>query len=283
MIPYFNAEREQYLEYDISSLIYRLSAPEKPVLGILSTLPLDTGAGGMAAALQGQAQPYAIYTELTQTFTTQMLDPSINRIPANVAVLMVVHPAGGLSAAAQYAIDQFVLKGGRALVFVDPNSELAAAGAGMDPRGGAQPASDLPRLLAAWGVGYNPGKVIADRDLAQRVQVSSDPRNPVASYPIWLHLGAAQFNATDMVTANLQALNLASAGALHALKSATTTSTPLVKSSELAMLVDSEEVRFNPRAAGFDGADPADGENFVIAARVSAPRRPRSPTGRQRR
>ena len=85
---------------------------------------------------------------------------------------MVVHPAS-LSAAQLYAIDQFVLGGGRALIFVDPNSELAQAGGGMDPRGGGAPMSDLPKLFQAWGVGFNPGKVVADRALAQRVQVSA--------------------------------------------------------------------------------------------------------------
>ena len=188
--------------------------PQKPVLGIISSSPIDTGAGGMSAALQGAAQPYAIYSELNETYATQMLDPSLSRIPANVAVLLVVHPAS-LSAAQLYAIDQFVLGGGRALIFVDPNSELAQAGGGMDPRAGGVPMSDLPKLFQAWGVGYNPGKVVADKALAQRVQVSSDPRNPVASYPIWLHLTASQFVSKDTITANLQSMNLASTGALR--------------------------------------------------------------------
>ncbi|MEJ1970673.1 MAG: Gldg family protein [Rhizomicrobium sp.] len=269
-IPYFTSEREQYLEFDLSTLIYHLSQPEKPVLGIVSSLPLDTGAGGMQAALQGAAQPYAIYSELAQTYTTQMLDPSANAIPRNISVLMIVHPAG-LGAAALYAIDQFVLKGGRALVFVDPNSELATAGGGMDPRGGGNPESDLPQLFHAWGVGYTPAKVIADRALAQRVQVSSDPRNPVASYPIWLHLGQPQFDAKDTVTANLQALNLASAGALHPLKGATTSFSPLVRSSDQAALLDTESVRFNPRPQDLMGTINPTGERFVIAARISGP------------
>ncbi|HEY0302623.1 MAG TPA: Gldg family protein, partial [Rhizomicrobium sp.] len=227
---------------------------------------------GMQAALQGNAQPYAIYSELTQTYTTQMLDPSASVVPANISVLMVVHPAG-LSAAALYAIDQFVLRGGHALVYVDPNSELAQAGAGMDPRGGGDPSSDLPKLFQAWGVGYTPGKVIADRLLAQRVQVSSDPRNPVASYPVWLHLTQAQFDPKDTVTANLQTLNLASAGALHALKGATTRFAPLVRSSGEAALLDTEMVRFNPRPQDLIGAIRPTGESFVIAARIFGPAR----------
>ncbi len=135
-IPYFTSEREQYLELDLTTLIYHLSQPAKPVLGIISSLPLDTGAGGMQAAMQGNAQPYAIYSELAETYTTQMIDPSAGSIPANVSVLMVVHPAG-LSAAQEYGIDQFVLKGGHALIFVDPNAELAQAAAAAWTRAAA--------------------------------------------------------------------------------------------------------------------------------------------------
>src|SRR6185312_4987075 len=138
VIPYFTSEREPFLEFDLSTLIFHLSQPEKPVLGIVSGLPLE-GASGMAALQGGGAQPYAIYTELQQTYTTQMIEPSANGIPANVSVLMIVHPSS-LSAAMLYAIDQFVLKGGRALVFVDPNSELSM-GSGMGD--GSNPASDL--------------------------------------------------------------------------------------------------------------------------------------------
>jgi len=277
VIPYFTTEREQYLELDLTTLIYHLSQPAKPVLGIISSLPLDTGAGGMQAALQGASQPYAIYSELADTYTSQMLDPSANQIPSNVSVLMIVHPAG-LSAATLYAIDQFVLKGGHALVFVDPNAELAQA-SGADPRGGANPASDLPELFHAWGIGYTPAKVIADRELAQRVQVSADPRNPVASYPIWLHLTQADFDPKDPVTASMQTLNLASAGALHPLRGATTTFLALARSSDQASLLDVESIRFNPRPEDLLGAINPTGERFVIAARVSGPAATAFPSG----
>lgn len=278
VIPYFTSEREPYLEYDLSTLIYHLSTPTKRVLGIITSLPLDTGPGGMAAALQGNAQPNTIYSELSESFATQILDPSLSRIPQNVAVLMIVHPTN-LSAAQLYAIDQFVLSGGRALVFVDPNSELAQAGGGIDPRGGGAPVSDLPRLFKTWGVSFNPDKVIADRALAQRVQVSSDPRNPVASYPIWLHLSAADFAHNDTITSNLQSLNLASAGALYPANHATTTFMPLVRSSTEAALIDSEQVRFNPRPQDLMAIIQPTGQAFTIAARVTGPAKTAFPDG----
>jgi ABC-type uncharacterized transport system involved in gliding motility auxiliary subunit len=276
-IPFFSQDREGYLEYDITSLIYKLSNPKKPVVGVLSSLPLETGAGGMAAMMQGQSQPYAIYQELAQSYTTQPIDPSFDSIPKSIDVLMIVDPTS-LSQAQLYAIDQFVLGGGHALVFVDPNSELAQAGAAQMGGASGAPQSTLP-LLRAWGVDYDMNKVVGDRLLAQRVQLGSDARNPVASYPIWLHLTNANFDSKDQVTSNLQALNLASAGALSALPGATTTFTPLVSSSDQAGLLNVSEVRMNAQPTDLMNEIQATGKNYALAARVSGPVKTAFPHG----
>jgi ABC-type uncharacterized transport system involved in gliding motility auxiliary subunit len=277
-IPYFSEEREGDLEYDISSLVYRLSNPKKPLVGIISTLPLDTGAGGMQAALQGQARPYVIYEEMTQTYATKMLDPNFASIPSDVDVLMIVNP-GPMTPQQLYAIDQFVLGGGRALVFVDPDSEIAAAGQGQGGEGGAPPTSDLPSLFRTWGVAYDPSKVVADRALAQSVQTSSDPRNPVTQYPIWLKLESKQFASKDQITASLQALNLASVGSLAPGKGATTNFTPLVWSSKEASLFEAQTVRANLQPQDMIAAVEPTGQNYVLAARISGPAKTSFPAG----
>ncbi len=271
VIPFFSQDREKFLEYDLTSLIYRLSHPKKPIIGIISALPLDTGAGGMAAMMQGQAQPFAIYTELARAYKTQMLGADFDKIPAGVDVLLIAHPPT-LTEKQQQAIDQFVIKGGRALVFVDPMSELTQGQSqgGMDPQAGGPIASDLPHLLRAWGVGYTPRKVVGDKELAQRVQ-SNDPNNPIALYPVWLHLKTANFSSKDLVTSTMQTLNIASAGALHPLKGATTTFTPLITSSKQAGLLDAEQVRMNARPQDLMDSIQPTGEQIVIAARVSGP------------
>ena len=278
-LPYFSPDREPFLEYDVTSLIYRLSNPKKPQIGIISSLPLDTGAGGMAAALQGQGQPFAIYQELAETYATQMVDPTFKQIPQGLDVLMIVHPVR-LTNAQLYAIDQFVLSGGRALIFVDPNSEIAqaSAGGGVD-QGAGPPSSDLPQLFKAWGISYDPDKIVGDRALAQRVQVSSDPRNPVASYPIWLHLTQDDFAPKDPVTASLQTLNLASVGALRQARGASTTFAPLVTSSDEASLLDAAEVRFNPRPQDLMASIQPTGDRYAIAARITGPARTAFPQG----
>jgi ABC-type uncharacterized transport system involved in gliding motility auxiliary subunit len=212
----------------------------------------------------GAAQPNMIYAQLKQSYDTQMLDPGFTAIPRDIDVLLIAQPAH-LSAQQSFAIDQFVLGGGRALIFVDPNSEMASMASG----GGEPSVSDLPSLLKSWGVVYNPQKVLADRKLAQQVQTSNDPRNPTARYPIWLHLNADNFDHSDQVTAQLQAMNLASAGALSPAKGATTTFTPLVSSSDQADLLDAAQVRATPRPQDLWNAIHPAGSPYTIAARIS--------------
>jgi ABC-type uncharacterized transport system involved in gliding motility auxiliary subunit len=273
VIPFFSPEREGLLEYDITSLIYRLSAPKKYKVAILSGLPL---AGDMQAMMAGRGRPYALYQELAQTYKTDMLPPDFTAVPAGTDVLMIVQP-GTLSDAQTYAIDQFVLKGGRALVFVDPNSELAQ-GSAMQP-GQEASSSTLPRLFQAWGIHFDTTKEIADLQLAQHVQLSRD--GPAMSYPVWLHLTADQFSDTDPVTANLKVVNLGSAGSFRPLKNATTKFTSLMGSTEKAALIDVAQARLqamtNPESVA--ASVTPTGEEYILAARLTGPAKTAFPGG----
>ncbi|HEX3945105.1 MAG TPA: Gldg family protein [Rhizomicrobium sp.] len=276
-IPFFANDREPYLEYDLSSLVYRLSHPKRPKIAILSSLPLQAGPGGMMAMLQGNARPYVLYQQLTQTYQTQMLSPGDPKIPDGTDLLLIVHPAA-MSDQQSYAIDQFVLRGGRVLALVDPRSDLAAsASQGFQRSLGATP-SDMPKLFKAWGIEYNPGKVVGDRDVAQPVQ-SNDPRSPIQAYPIWLHLTADQFNHSDQVTANLQTLNLATAGALAPIKGATTTFVPLISSSPDASLLDVAQIRTASQPDQLMNEIVPTGHPFTIAARISGEAKTAFPKG----
>jgi len=276
IIPYFTPDREGLLEYDLSSLLYRLSTPKKHKIAILAGLPLDTGSGGMQAMMQGRSRPFAIYQELSQAYQTEILPPDFSAIPADADVLMIVHP-GTLSDVQTYAIDQFVLKGGRALVFVDPNSELAAGG-GMDPNVSV-PASSLPRLFQSWGVSFDTHKEVGDLKLAQRVQLSREGQ-PLL-YPIWLHLTDEYLSDDDPVTANLKVLNLASAGSLRPLKNASTKFTSLVGSSNQAALLDVNQVRAQSMSNPEEIANTIapSGQEYIIAARLTGPAKTSYPEG----
>jgi ABC-type uncharacterized transport system involved in gliding motility auxiliary subunit len=121
VVPFFDQAREQYLEYDLTSIIYKLSTPQRPKLGIMAGLPLEAGSGGLMAAIQGTSQPFTIYTQLRSVYDVQNIEPTATASRRH-------HDAdgrasAGFSDAAMYAIDQFVLRGGHAIVFVDPLSE----------------------------------------------------------------------------------------------------------------------------------------------------------------
>jgi ABC-type uncharacterized transport system involved in gliding motility auxiliary subunit len=280
VVPFFDQNREQYLEYDLTSLIYRLSNPKKPKLGVLTALPLETGAGGLQAALQGNSQPYVIYQQLRDTFDVQMLDANVDRIPADISTLFIAHPSG-FSPQAQYAIDQFVLRGGHAIVFVDPLSEAMSAGNQGGPGDpNDKSSSSLPALFRAWGIDYDPTKVVTDAELAQQVQVGGAGGAPqVVDYIAWLRATPANFATNDPVTGNLQQLNIATAGTIKASQGATTHFTPLVSSSSNAALVDATVVRMtqNPRdlIRRFEGT----GAKYTIAARVDGPAKTAFPNG----
>ena len=268
VITYFAPEREAFLEYDLTELVYSLIRIEKPVLGILSTLPLDVGPGGMMAAMQGQSQPFLIYDQMQESFDVRMVEQDTDRIDPEITALMVVHPAE-LPAQTRYAVDQFVLRGGRALVFVDPLSELASTTGPMGQPAGPQSQSDIKDLFDAWGVEYDPGQVVGDLGQALRVQTGADGARPFSDYVVWLGLQKENMNDKDLVSADLNLLQLASVGHLAAKDGASSRFTALMQSTSRSMLYDSETVRQNLDPDELLLAFEPTPQRYTFAARVS--------------
>lgn len=255
IISYFATDREPYLEYDLSSLLYRLSNPDKPKVALITSLPLEQ------SQQQGQQQPPpAILTALRQTYQVNVLQAGFTQIPPGIAMLMIAHPAP-LNPAQLSAIGDFVKKGGRVLAFVDPLSEMAQAA-------GAWPSSDLAPLLRNWGIVYSPGQVVLDRQLAQRVSTGNDPRAPNVTYPLWLHLTKEDFDSRDPITANLQNLNLASVGALFPAPGAAGKFERLILSSDQASLMPAAQVTANNDPTQLLTMVHPTGQRFTLAARV---------------
>ena len=203
LIPYLAPEREAFLEYDLTKLIQALSMPKKPLIGLLDgTHELD-GSEGPNAALE----------QVKQLFTVRMLSSDVTVIDPAIAVLLLVHPKN-LNPGLRYAIDQYVLGGGHALIFVDPEAETAGS---ADPRtGGIQGGgtSDLPDLFRAWGIGYDPLHVVGDWSQALRIQAQSLGRQVVTDYPPYIAVTPPYLKADDPVTGNLKSINMITAGAL---------------------------------------------------------------------
>ena len=269
IIPFFQQGREAFLEYEISRLIQTLAQPERPVVGLLTQLPLD---GGFDVLSQQPTGPWMVLEEMRQAFNLRPLQPDVDQIPNEVSILMLVHPKS-LSTQTLYAIDQFVLRGGRLLVFVDPYSESDTEGQldlGLPELNTGLPASNLEPLFKAWGLRLIPDKVVADPPYAIAVNVEGQSRS--VPYPGWLSLPAAAFDSQDLVSSELENLTMATAGALEPLPNATTRFTRLVRSSSSAVLVDAQRVvgLENP-ASLLRGITTAAGASYTLAARLQGP------------
>lgn len=270
-VPFFTDEREQYLEYDVARMIQNLSRPTRPVLGIVTNLPLDTGVGGLMSAMRGESLPFMIYEELQNRFEIEFLEQQFQAVPDKVDVLMIAHPRP-LDEPTLYAIDQFVMRGGHILAFVDPHSEVSlTSGPNGEPIRGYTEASDLGPLLKSWGIDYDPTKIVGDRQIAQRVRTGLDARRQESDYVIWLAVPRANVDAEDLVTADVSRLNLGTAGSLTPAKDATTVFAPLVTTTEDSRLYDVEEVKAGPRPDDLLRDFVPTDESYVIAARVSGP------------
>jgi ABC-type uncharacterized transport system involved in gliding motility auxiliary subunit len=275
-ISNFQADREEFLEYDVAKLINELGTPKKPVIGLLSSLGLQ----GQFNPMTGQmGEPWPILTQLQELFSIRSLTADVDHIDKDVDVLMLVHPKS-LTPKTLYAIDQFVMRGGRILLFVDPNSGADTSGQDpSNPLAGAMAdhSSNLAPLLAAWGVDYDATKVVGD--LERGLEVRTSMQSPPVRHIGILGLARRDMNQSDVVTASLEKINLATAGALAAHPGAKTTFEPLLLSSAGAEPMPAQ--RFNALtdpATLRDGFKPT-GVRYALAARVTGPVESAFPNG----
>jgi ABC-type uncharacterized transport system involved in gliding motility auxiliary subunit len=278
-IPVFLEDREKFLEYDLTALIHRLTREKKPMVGVVSNLPLDTGLGGLEMAMQGQSQPFYIFEQLRLDYDTKFLEQDFDRVPADIDVLLVVHPKE-LNQRTLYAIDQFVMRGGRVFAMLDPLSELSQVrGPNGQPLQGStmSSAASLGKVLDSWGVTVDPKFVVADQSLAQRVQTGSGDGR--ADYVLWLSFTDRYMDPKDRVTGELKALNLGTVGEINTLEKKTTTVSPLVRTSRVTMEVPVEKASDNPDPDELTRTFLSANEAFNVAVRISGPVKTAFPDG----
>ena len=259
VIPFFNSEREQFLEYDITRQIYRLSQSQKTVVGLLSTEPV---LGGYDASLQ-QVQPsWVVIEQLQEVADVRQLPASLSAIEKDVDLLLLIL-SQELDQQTLHAIDQYALGGGVVAVFVDPYAEIGTQMNSVD-----DPAVSIETLLQSWGVRFSSDWIVADRHWGLRIAGAGNSA-PLPHVGI-VGLPAEGLNREDVITAELDSLNISSAGSLAPLEGATTRFTPLLTTSTDAMLIDRNTYQSsgqNPSQLleGFVSA----GESFVVAARIT--------------
>ena len=265
-IPSFTPDREEFLEYDVAKLIQELSNPKKPVIGLMSSIGLQ----GQFNPQTGQmGEPWPIYTQLQQLFTVRTLTSDLDHIDKDVDVLMLVHPKN-LAPKTLYAIDQFVMRGGRMLLFVDPDAGADLSGANpQNPMAAAMAnhSSDLQPLLSTWGVDYDPTKVIGDlgRGLEVRSAVASGPVRHIGI----LGLRHGDMDAKDVVTSSLESINLATVGSLSQKAGAKTTFEPLLMSSTSAEPMPAQRFNALVDPATLRDGFKSTGVRYTIAARIT--------------
>ena len=248
-IPAFTPQREQFLEYDLSKLVYSVQQIDKRKLGLLTSLPLQgTNPQQMQMMMMMRQQPQPsqmIMTELEQSFKIITVEASATELPADLDALLIAHPQN-VSPKLQFSIDQFLLGGKPVFLAVDPSSQHFKRQSNpqqqMMGQGPQNVSSDLPTLLSAYGVQYDPQKVVGDNENATQVQTGG---GGVARYPIWLSLrGKEAFNPKSLPTAQLNSAMFIESGSISKKEGATVTFTPLVETSAQAGDIASMMLQF---------------------------------------
>lgn len=263
-IAFLQPDKETFLEYDLAKLIYNLANLDKTVVGLLAGARMNAG---FDPQTQQFTEPWVITTQTRQFFDVRELTPGAERIDDDIGVLWIVHPRG-LDETTLYAIDQFILGGGRALIFVDPFAEVEMTT--TDPAMmAAGSASDLGPLFRAWGIEYSPEVVVVDDRYALSVNAGFGLR-PIRHLGL-IGLDGLAMNSEDIVTAGLDSINIGTAGHFTLAEDSDVTLVPLLTSSTSAGTLPTIQFQFlSDPSALLNGFAPS-GETYVLAARLEGP------------
>lgn len=262
-MPLIRPDQEPFLEYEFVKLITQAANPERTVVALLTELDVD---GGFDPGTQQMLQPWFVMDVIRQLYEVRRISEFDESIDEDVDIVMLVHPRD-LSDQMLYAIDQHIMRGGEAIVFLDPNADSLVT---RSPQGVLVPAgmsSDLPGLLEAWGVEYDSSKVLADSNLALRVSMGQGSRPEP-------HLGMlgiqrANLDGDDIITSRLETINVSSAGVIARAEGAETLFEPLMQSSGNSMLMEAALIQdITEPSLLFDEFEPTE-ESYTLVARIS--------------
>ncbi|MFU8830887.1 MAG: Gldg family protein [Wenzhouxiangella sp.] len=265
VLPFISPAREAFLEYELARMIHVLSRPTRPRVGLFSGLAIE----GEFDRQTGQpAQPWAIYDQIGQMFEVEHIEAGAGALPDNIEALVLIHPHE-LDEDMLFAVDQFVLGGGRLLAFVDPYAETDTGPEANDPMQAmtAERHSTLEPLFETWGLEFSTEEFVGD--LGQALQVSLQQGMPPVRHPGIIGVTRSNMNPDDVTTGELQAINLASAGALSLSRDSELTFEPLLSSSAQAGLLSAERLRFLTDPSDLAAELAPTGTEFVLAARLN--------------
>ena len=266
VIPFFELDREQFLEYDLTKTIYNLANTTKPNIGLISGLPLV----GRVNNSQGNAQyerPFFIYQTLSEFFNVIDLSLEVSELPENIDQLLIVHPKN-LSDATLYAIDQFVMTGKGVTIFTDPFSEfdnnLSKPESEKDFSN-----SNLTKLFNSWGFDMKPGMVIGDIVNGRKVSLGPSNDQKIVTYVLWLAIQQNLLSNTDIITSNLDYIFLKSAGSIENLNTnSSLVIEPLISTSKESMLIERYKMQFRADPEQLLKDFESQDKSYIIGARI---------------
>lgn len=260
-IAFFDPQKEQFLEYEISKLIYQLSDPEPVNITLLTDLPISGGQNPMT----GQTEPtWTFLSQLQQLYNIEQVASDITVLPDNTDVLMIVHPQN-YTEELLFSIDQYALNGGKLLVFLDAHNEsdpLAMMGGGMP----AANSSNFQLLLSAWGGEFDNQKVLLDAMAGLDIRAQD---GGVTRHFGIVGVSAEQLDREDVLTSNLEIINGASFGVLTKNKGSKTSWQPLFLSTENSDLIDVNTYATTQDPDALSKSYQSDNQVYMLAARLS--------------
>ncbi|KPK08043.1 MAG: hypothetical protein AMJ64_04700 [Betaproteobacteria bacterium SG8_39] len=254
-IPSVSPRRERLLEYDLARAVARVGSTTRPKVGVMAGPPV-LGASFNPMTRQ-PAEPWVLAAELKRDFDVVQIPLGVTEVPKDVNVLLVIHPRN-IQPRAEYALDQFIMRGGKLIAFVDPYAYFDAQPGipGMPPMGTS---SSLPTLFKAWGVTLPDGKLVADMEYRSGAGQRETPTV--------LSLNRSAFSRDDVVTSQIESVLYPWGGAFEVKPADGLKLQTLIRSSSNSMMVDSAKAT----ASGDDALKGflPDGRAKPLAVRLS--------------
>lgn len=274
VIPFFQTNRESALEYDITKLIYNLAYPDKRVVGVLSQLPIFGKKGDKSMPT------WTIINAMREFFDVVDLGDKVDEIDKKIDVLMLVHPKK-LNIQTLYAVDQYLLHGGKAIIFIDPLAEQDRSRPNpATPNVVPKLDSYLPDLLKSWGLEMSKDKIVGDINAAMRVQANS-PRGPEEiDYLPWLSMTEKNFNTDDFSTSELNLVNMGTAGSIEIKEDKGLTITPLIQTSKESTKLERDLILFQRDPSVVLNNFKSENKRMLLAARIQGKAKTTFPEGK---
>ena len=261
VIAFFDPQKEGFLEYEISKLIYQLSEPEPVNITLITDLVLKGGQNPMTGQVD---PPWTFLTQLEELYTVEKFTSETISLPVNTDVLMLVHPKE-YSDALLFAIDQYALSGGKILAFLDAHNESDQMAMMVGPMPSVS-SSNLERLINAWGVNFDSDNVLLDAMAGLDIRTQE---GGVTRHFGFVGFTTDQLDRDDVLTSNLEVLNGASFGVFSQIEGSETNWLPLVKSTLNSDLMDTGTYAMTQDPEQLAKAYQSDNQAYVLAARLS--------------